>query len=324
MNNLRVIRALIFSAIFVIGFTHHVLAETSNRVVAIVNDEVITLHELKKKMEEMTGQTMYDIRSQDKEKYLDTRQKILDVLINERLTQEKIQELGISVSQGEVDSTIERIKKSNQLTHEELMATLKNEGITYEKYREVIKKDLERRRLISYEVSSKIIIREEQIVQYYQENKGKYTRAARVHLAGIFLKKKNPNDKDEISELTRKGKDLLDRIRKGEDFGELAREFSEGPGADEGGDLGIFKTVQLDPELRKILEGIPEGGVSDPIIRRDGVQIIKLFKREEAKEKSFEEVRDLIFEILYKEEINKRYASWIKELRENTYTKIIF
>jgi peptidyl-prolyl cis-trans isomerase SurA len=97
-----------------------------------------------------------------------------------------------------------------------------------------------------------------------------------------------------------------------------------GPAADEGGDLGLFKMSQLDPDLRKIIEDMSPGDVSEPIIRPSSVQVIKLVEKQEATLKPIDEVRDAIYWILYREEIDKRYVSWIKELRENAYIKIIF
>ncbi|MDY7037074.1 MAG: peptidyl-prolyl cis-trans isomerase, partial [Thermodesulfobacteriota bacterium] len=187
-----------------------------------------------------------------------------------------------------------------------------------------IKKDLERFKLINFEVRSKIIIREEQIIQYYKRHKAEFNIKGTVHLASIFLVRKNPEDEDEMRELQGKAKDILTRLREGQDFGALAREFSQGPGADEGGDLGSFKTSDLEPKLQKILETMPEGGISDLIIRANGIQIIKLIKKQAGKERPFEEVRNSIYAILLKEEINKRYKLWINELRERSYTKIIF
>ena len=201
---------------------------------------------------------------------------------------------------------------------------MKSEGITYEKYHEKVKQDLERLNLINSEVKSKIIIREEQLGQYYDKHKEEFSSVGEVHLANIFLMKKDPKDEDEIQELSQKGETILARLRKGEDFAKLAKEFSQGPGANEGGDLGLFKTDQLEPLIRKILDNLPEGGISDLIVRPNGIQIIKLIERKEAKVKSFEEVMDAIYADLYNAEVNKRYMSWIKGLRKSYYTKITF
>ena len=225
-------------------------AETSNRVVAIVNDEVITLYELNNKIEEMTGQTGEDIRAQDEKKYLATRREVLDLLINERIAQEKIQELGINVTQDQIDAAIEDIKKANNITQEALIDGLKEQGITFERYRETIKNQLERIRLINYEVKSKILIREEQLKQYYIANQDRFSQDSEVHIAGIFLKMENPDDKKESDEIHKKGQEILERLKQGEDFGAIAKTYSQGPGAQEGGNLGTFKTSQNDPVLQ--------------------------------------------------------------------------
>jgi len=259
MNGMKSICVLIFSVFVAVSFSQYASAETSNKVIALVNDEVITLHELNNKIEEMTGLTPNQIRSKDEKSYIETRGKIIELLINEKLTQEKVMEMGIEVTSNQIDNTIENIKTNNKITHEELIADLMNKGMTYEKFQDIIKKDLERMMLINYEVKSKIIIRESQLLEYYENHKEQYTIEGRVHLAGIFLNN-HQNDAKGLRDLSKKGEDILARLRNKKDFGELAKDISEGPGANEGGDLGIFKTAQLDPVLRKALKTCPWAG----------------------------------------------------------------
>jgi peptidyl-prolyl cis-trans isomerase SurA len=306
------------------GVQHTLAAETCNRVVAIVNDDVITLHELNKKMKEVTGLAPEDLRFQDEERYLETRREVLELIINDRIAQEKIRELGIQVNEEQVDSAIERVKSDNKLTQEDLVAGLKREGMSYEKYRQKIKRDLEIYKLINFEVKSKIIVRDEDIVTYYEENKDKFSSEGQVRLAGIFLIREDQEDKGELDELTKKGEDILARLKQGESFGDLARAFSQGPGVDEGGDLGTFKLTDLDPALRKVVNAIPAGGISGLIVASNGVQILKVVEKQGGESMSFEDVRDTIYGMLYREEMDKVYAAWIKELRESSYTKTIF
>ncbi len=307
-----------------VGVQPTLAAETCNRVVAIVNNDVITLHELNKKMKEVTGLAPEDLRFQDEERYLQARRKVLEIIINDRIAQEKIRELGIQVSEEQIDTAIEQMKRENKLTQEDLLAGLKREGISYEKYRQRIKRDLEIYKLINFEVKSKIIVRDEDIVAYYEENKDKFSSEGQVRLAGIFLMREDPKDEGELDGLTQKGEDILSRLKQGESFGDLARAFSQGPGVDEGGDLGTFKLSDLDPALRKIVNGLPAGGVSGLIVASNGVQILKVVEKQGGESMSFEDVRDKIYSILYREEMDKLYAAWIKELRESSYTKTIF
>ena len=309
--------------VFVLG-PHRLSAEVFNRVVAIVNDDVITLYELNQKIRAVTGSAVEDLRDKDERMYLETRRKVLELMIDEKCAEEKVRELGIEIPPKQIDATIETIKERNRMTHEDLLAMLKKEGVTEEEFREKIKTDLERTELINYQVRSKIIIRDEQITQYYEENKKDFGGEETVQLAGIFLIRKNPKDEEEFRALKVRGDNILARLKNGQDFEALAKEFSEGPGADEGGNLGAFKADQLEPDLRKALAGIEAGQVTDLIIKENGIQIIKLIKRQKTQARSFEEVRETIYATLYQQEVNKRYMAWIKELRKETYTKIIF
>jgi peptidyl-prolyl cis-trans isomerase SurA len=316
--------AVFLSTIMMFGLCPWAKAEVHNRVVAIVNDDLITLHELNHRMKQMTGVDPSEMRRQDEERFLETRRAVLDILIDEKVANEKIRELKIEVTPKEAESAIEKIKKDNGLTQEDLVVSLKERGMTFEEYRQRVVNDIERLRLIQSEVKSKIILREEEIRNYYAENKEEFTVQERIHLAAIFLKQEDASSGGDASALMNKAKDIIERIKAGADFTDLAKKYSQGPGAEEGGDLGFFKISQLDPELQNIARRLSTGDLSDPIKRYFGLQIIKVLEKDEARTKSYEEVRNAIYDKLYREEINKRYASWIKELREKAYTKVIF
>jgi len=299
-------------------------AEVCNRVVAVVNNDVITLYELNNRMKEMTGVPVEELMQKNEAMYRDARQKILEVLIDERIAQAKIKELRIQVSERQVDNFLEKLKRDNQLTQEDLVAGLEKEGLSYEKYRERVRKDLERSQLVEYEVRSKIIIRDEAIQKYYEDHKGTFGVAEKVHLAGIFLMRKNLKSEEEMRELYKKAQDISAKLKAGADFGQMAGTYSEGPGAKQGGDLGQFTVDHLEAGLKSVVEALPEGGISDPLVRPNGIQIIKVVKKETGKIRSLEEMKEAIYGILYQEEVNRRYQTWIKELRENAYTRVVF
>ena len=324
MRNFKVF--LYLFPLMVNGFTGDISfsAEIRNRVVAIVNTELITLYELNNRMKELTGYESSDLKAMSEQRYIETRREIVDLMIDEKIALEKIRELGINVTDKNVDAAIERIKEDNHLTQEDLIAKLKEDGLTYEKYRANIKNDLERVELINSEVKSKIILREETIKAYYDKHKEQFRTTEKAHLAVIVLIQKDPSDQDEARSLNRKAEEILTRIKNGEDFGELARQFSQGPGASEGGDMGFFKDSELNPKLRKVVREVSAGEVSEPIIIPNGIQIIRVLEKHGGGIRPFEDVKDAIQGVLYREELDKRYSTWIKELRETAYTKIIF
>jgi len=299
-------------------------AEVCNRLVAVVNNDVITLYELNNRMKEMTGVPPEELMLKSDAMYRDARQKILELLIDEKIAQAKIKELRIQVSDRHVDNYVEKVKRDSQLTQEDLVAGLEKEGISYEKYRERIKRDIERAQLIEYEVRSKIIIREETIQKYYEEQKGTFGVAEKVQLAGIFLMRKNLKSEEEMRELYRKAQEIAAKLKAGADFSQMAGTYSDGPGAKQGGDLGQFTVDHLEPGLKAVVEALPEGGISDPLVRPNGIQLIKVTKKQTGKIRSLEEMKEAIYGILYQEEVNRRYQNWIKELRESAYTRVVF
>jgi parvulin-like peptidyl-prolyl isomerase len=119
-------------------------------------------------------------------------------------------------------------------------------------------------------------------------------------------------------------KKILERLKQGEDFNQLANEVAREHGEALNGDVGRFEESQLEPSLVKRLRELPDGGITEPLIRPNGVQIVKLVKREKTDLKSFDDVRNAIHSMFYKKEVEKRYMAWIKELRKHAYTKIIF
>jgi peptidyl-prolyl cis-trans isomerase SurA len=302
MNATRLIILLLSSAVIVAGAPHHGWAsETLNRIVAIVNDDVVTQYELNQKIERATGSTTDDLKAADNERFIELRRQVLEMMVNEKCTQEKIRELEIEVTADQIDAYIEDIKKQNQWTQEDLVAVLEADGATYEEYWNEVKKEFEHDRLISEQVTGKVIIREEEIRQYYEEHRADFATEESVHLAGMIMASRN----------TEEAKAVLARLKNGEDLEDLI-------------DLGTLETDLLDPELKKVVDELDVGEVSDLIVRPNGIQIIRLLERQEKGVKSIDDVRETIRAILYEEEATRRYAAWVEDLRKEAYTKIIF
>jgi len=296
-------------------------AEVCDRIVAMVEDDLVTLYELNKRIRQLTGMDPRELERKDRQKFLRTRQQVLDYLIDEKITQKKIKELGIEVTDKEVDEAIEKIKRDNHLTQEDLIGALKAQGMTYLEYRKKVKTDLERMQLINYEVKSKIIIKDKQVKNYYKEHQDQFKVKGSLRLAMIFLPSDSTASKMHIEKTVQT---IYDKLYSGEDFATLAKQYSKGPGASAGGDIGEFDPNQLDPKIKKAIQDLEEGQVTQPIYRPNGVQIIKVVKRYKGSVRPFEEVREAIYDILYRQEVNKRYYAWIKDLRNKAYIKICF
>ena len=321
---MRVLRRLFFLILLMSLWLEPLFAaEVCNRVVAVVNNDVITLYELNIRIKEMTGSAPEELMQKNETMFRDAQRKILELLIDEKIAQAKIKELGIKVADRQVDNFLEKMKRDNQWTQEDLVAGLEKEGLSYEKYRERVRRDIERAQLIEYEVRSKIIIRDEVIQKYYEDHRGTFGIAEKVQLAGIFLMRKNMKSEEEMRELYKKAQDISAKLKAGADFSQMAANYSEGPGANQGGDLGQFTVDHLEAGLKSVVEALPEGGMSDPLVRPNGIQIIKVVKKQTGKIRSLEEMKEAVYGILYQDEVNRRYQTWITELRNSAYIRVI-
>lgn len=316
-------RCIVISALIFVSFNGVLWADICNRIVAFVNNDIITSYELENKMQKFIKTTLDEFKEKDPQGYSDARRQILNMLIDEKIAQERIKELGINISAKEIDQAIERLKEDNHWTHEDLLLQLKEQRLSYPEYKEGMKTELERIRLINHEVKSKIIVRDEDIGEYYKRHQDEFSSPSRVRLSAIFIKAAPDSGGGAAKSARESAEEIISRLKAGEDFSELARTLSQGPGASNGGDLGFFNVSQLDNELQEVVTEIPEGGISEPIPRSGGLQIIKITQKEKGGMRNLQEVRDAIFNRLYKEEVNRRYVEWLGELRKKAYTKII-
>jgi len=317
----------IFFGLLLIVFTLApgcLLAGITNRIVATVNTDIITLHELNASIKRLIGLRPEDLKLRNEKKFYEIRRAVLDNLVNEKIAEQQIMKLGIKVTEKDVDEAIEKVKRENNFTQEELIYSLKREGITLKEYREKIKKEIERFRLVNYEVKSKIVITEEDIKKYYQIHSKEYAGVSKVRLARIFLKVRNPNDTEEVARVKSLGIEILQRLQQGHDFSEVAKTYSQGPARPEGGHLGWIKASQLEPTLRKKIAELSVGEHTDINPAPSGFQIIKLVEEKKGGLKPFEEIRDAIYSKLFTEKVEKRYTTWLNELRKESFIKVTF
>ena len=293
-------------------------AEATNRIVAIVNDQIITFHELEK------AKKNFKLPVLEKEGQEEFEKQLLFQLIDQKLIDIQIKRLGVHISPDEVDKAVARIKEEQGLTgSEDFSKALLKEGLSETEFRNKIKEQILRFRLISREIGSKIIIPENQVREYYEKNKSKFQRAEGVQLAHIFLPISEKTPPEERLRQKKKIEEIRDRLIKGEDFAELARKFSQDPSASQGGNLGTFVFEEIEPSLREVISTLKPGEFSPVLQSPKGWQIVKLIDLKGAKEISFDEARERIQEQLFQEEVDKRFTQWLQKLKDRSYIQVL-
>ncbi len=302
----------------------HFSAEVTDRIVATVNGDIVTLYELNTSIKNLTGMDARELREKDEENFHKVSRAVLNSMINELIADQHANKLGITVAEKDVEEAIERVKIDNELTQEDLIYSLKKEGITFEDYKERIKQEIEQARLVNHEIKSKIVITEAEMKDYYDNHIKDFIEEGEVLLARIFLPVKEPANNDEVAGVKALGNDILGRLNNGKDFFDLAIKYSKGPAAKEGGKLGWIKMKNIEPALREKIENLSPGEHSDLEPIESGFQIVKVLEEKKGKIKQFEDLRSAIRSKLFKEKVEERYAVWLKKLRDESYIKVIF
>jgi len=298
-------------------------AQIVDRIVAIVNSDIIRLSDLNRAM----APYLSDLKSQavseadEKAKQYKLREKVLNDLIDEKLADQEIKEEGIRVSDDEIDEAIEQIKKMNYYTDEKLRQVLNAEGLDMKTYRSEIKRQLLRNRLVAMKVRSKIIITDEDIKKYYDSHPELYGGEIKYRLSNIFI----PEGSDPAGEKNVRAKMelVLDQLKKGLPFAEAARKYSVADNSKDGGLLGSFSLSDLSADVQKAVKNLKPGEFSDIVKTRDGFQIFYLNEKIRTKKKKLKDVEDEIKQRLYEQAVNEKFKKWLKGMRENAHIKII-
>lgn len=301
-----------------------------DRIVAQVNDDIITLYELNRKARPYIKRVQAMARPLDEERRMiyELREKVLNQMIDEKLTDQEIRRFNIQVSEEAIDKTIEEMKKRTYMTDQQLRASLEKEGLTMDEYRTQMKNQILRVRLVNREVKSKIVITEEDIRAYYEENRNQYAGEGRVHLRQVMMAVSPQADEEEKQALREKMSLFRKQLMDGASFEALAREYSESASE---GDLGTFTVTDLEmlpltdlaPQILNAVSGLKTGDVTEILEIGQNMLVFYVEALEEGKGKTLEEVSGDIENILYDQIVNQKFTTWLTDLRERSHIKII-
>ncbi len=288
-------------------------AETVDRIIAVVNSDIITLAQLNKETSRYRINIESSENSDVKKKALidDLNKKILESLIDQSLTQQEAKKYNIEISEAEVDASIENIKKIKSLSKEALEKALEQEGLTLKEYRESLKKQILQARLINYAVKSKVVVTEVEIKKQYETNAEKYANNKKYRLSNILL-----IDKSKIDE-------VKTRLKNKEEFSELAKKYSTASNASDGGELGTFDITSFSAAIKESIASLKKGEYTDFIQTPQGFQIFYVVDIEQGIAKTFEQSRDEIHEAMYQEQVKEKFEIWLESLKKKAHIKIL-
>ncbi len=287
---------------------------------AIVNKRVITVSDVLAGLQTLESQLRNRYRGEQLAEHLEIAyQRTLETLIERALILEEFEQMEGRIPESLVDDQIRDIISEN-FNHNRaaFIEALAEDGITLKEFREQMRERLmvmflQREAVLNYVAVSPGAVR-----QAYQARRDEFHTPEKIHLRLIAIQR-GESEEPKDNKAYRKAEDILEKLRAGHDFAELARTLSDGAHAERGGDWGWVQPDILRPELAERAAGLEPGHISDILETREAYYIMRLEDRQDKALKTFEEVQDMLYRELRTAEEERLYRIWIDRLK-NKYS----
>ncbi len=278
-----------------------------DRVVAVVNDEIITMSDLQR-----------EAALNKKTEFRHDERLLLEDMIDRKLQMAVAKRVGMDVTDKELADALADIMKRNNLTSNQFSDALAKEGLSLDQYRAELREQIALSRLFNKYVRSGIAVDEAEVRAFYERNTTVYSLPQEIRVRQIFLSLPENATPDQISEVKEKAEAVYERAKKGADFIHLVREVSQGVTAKEDGDLGFMQRGHALSEIEEATRTLKPGDISSPFRCAGGYNIIRL---EEIKTpvRAFEKVKDDIMKTLYEQKVENTFRSWLQTLRSDSH-----
>ncbi|MDP3789614.1 MAG: peptidyl-prolyl cis-trans isomerase [Candidatus Omnitrophota bacterium] len=320
MKYKRLINIIAGTGLVVLAASATVSAVVIDKIVVVVNGEVITQREVAQYLfplyeeyqKEYTGKNLDD-------KMLEANDMIMDQLIQDKLILSEAKKAGIKADDDEVDARVNKIiKEKFDSSEEKFREMLAIQNISLNEMRDALRNEIIKSKIVREKVGYKVTITPSEVRQYYDQHIAEFVEPEKAEVLNILVRKKEGGE-EKAKELIRKVKALLDA---GQDFEAAAKKYSEGPNAKGGGNMGLIKRGEMMTEIDGAIFSIPAGSVSDIVETPIGYHIFKVTQIVPARSKDFDSAKAEIEDTIYQKKINKNLEKWLKELKENAYISV--
>jgi len=304
-------------------------AEKDKRVVeeiiARVNNEIVTLSDLRRAIDAMRQDVQEECKNctpaQIRAQVTEREKNVLRDLIDQSLLVQRGKDKGINVETDIVKRLDDIRTRNNLASMEELQQKVEESGVGWEEFRNNLRNNLLMQEVVRQEVGSRIIIDKDEVNKYYGAHKEDFHRPEMVYLSELFVSTVDKTEA-EIPALEEKAKKLLDRVKNGEDFEELAKRYSDGETAKQGGELGGFQKGKLSPELEEAVYKLKAKELTSVIRTKTGFLVLRVDQRYEEGLQPVEKVENEIMNRLYGEKMQPAMRLYTAKLRADSYVLV--
>lgn len=294
--------------------------EVVEAIVAIVNNDVITLSEYKQQHDAFYQALQMQFQGEEFDmRYAQLKKELLETMITDLLLNQEAKKQSLDVSE-QLRMMIDNMKKEYGFESDEQMRrTMQQQGIDFEGWRKQQEQILMRQAVIFTQVGRDIVIDDTEIVNYYRMHSEEFIEPEQFTLKAVTIAEEGKSTET----LEAKKAEVDAKIEAGENFGSLASEYSEGPEKDAQGDLGSFDKGEMEQTLEQAVETLEVGGVSSWLNVRGGWYRLQLVDKKPERLKSFEEVRNAIEQKIFEEEQRTKLDAYLEDLKKRSFIKIL-
>lgn len=308
--------------VFAISASTVTSAKVIDRIVAIVNDQIITLSDVNSYQANLKNGGLVDdalMKMTNPKKLLTDRKALLDHMVDEKIIDSDVKKKNLQVTIERVEEEIRNLMKRNGINREQLKQVLKNRGVSMAQYQDFIKTTLERQALIQREVTSKIRISDEDIASYYLSKNGNSgNQTFQYTLAHILMNPRKGGDKAAKS----RAQDVYRKLKEGASFEKLAEQYSEDPNFTKGGLLGTFTGNELTPEIAGAIKKVSAGDYSKVVNTKFGYEIFKVVKRTLIDDPRMNAEKDEIRSQLFSQAFKRQFQAWLAQQKQDSFIRI--
>jgi parvulin-like peptidyl-prolyl isomerase len=318
MGKAKVLRYIKYVAVslFVLAVCSSAYAAMVDKVIVVVNDEVVTQREFDRMFIPIKESYEANFKGVELERRVEAARKgLLEQLINSKLAVSLAKKAKIKVNEDELQNRIDNVKGYYQ-TEEEFLQALDDKGTNLTEFKKEIRDQMLAQQLVQQEISSKIVITPGDLQDLYNKNKDKLVAPHTVKVRGIMIRKPEVAG-DESGR--KKMEAIVKELKKGKDFSTLAKEKSEGPYAQNGGDMGYVPKGQTLPEIDNAIFSLKKGEVSEMVESPVGYHVFMAEEIKEERPLEFEEVSEFLRQQLYGKRFQEELVTWLEEKRKDAY-----
>ncbi|HJT72069.1 MAG TPA: peptidylprolyl isomerase [Terriglobales bacterium] len=292
-------------------------------IIARVNNRIITRSDYQKEQQQLKDEAQQQDPTHADQVVADGQKDVLRGLIDRELLLEKGKDLDISAETDLVKRLDEMRKQMKLDTMEDLQKAAEAQGVSFEDFKDNMRTEIITQQVIQREVGSRINPSKEEEQKFYEAHKAELSHPEQVRLSEILISTEQAGDDEQkIDAAKAKADDLLNQIKAGAKFEDMAKKESQGPSAAQGGDLGYFERGKLAKQLEDITFNMKKGDVSDVIRTKQGFVILKVVEHQSAGIPPFSEVEGRLQEAVYMQKLQPALREYLKKLREEAYIDI--